>query len=178
MIQSINEYYGDINYEDVLILYKEGFVGVRPEATVAEFFDYAAAIKRICLHNPDVLFRTRWGAFCYAAQPYHITFEGFRIKSLAHLGISIIKTIAYNLFIPCMIMIALFVYSLIKKRWFTFFVSGGLMMHWFIVFLLAPASYFKYYFPVYIIAYFYLFLIALQTLYNYRHKESTINFLS
>jgi len=178
MIQSINEYYGDINYEDVLILYKEGFVGVRPEATVSEFFDYAAAIKRICLHNPDVLFRTRWGAFCYAAQPYHITFEGFGIKSLAHLGISIIKTIAYNLFIPCMIIIALFIYSLIKKRWFTFFVSGGLMIHWFIVFLLAPASYFKYYFPIYIIAYFYLLLFILQKLYNYRNKERTINFLS
>lgn len=177
MIQSINEYYGDINYEDVLILYKEGFVGVRPEATVSEFFDYAAAIKRICFHNPDVLFKTRWGAFCYAAQPYHVTFEGFGIKSLAHFGISIIKSLAYNLFIPCIIIIALCIYSLFKKRWFSFLVSGGLIMHWFIVFLLAPASYFKYYFPVYMIAYFYLLLIILQQFYNRRHKENKISFL-
>lgn len=177
MIESINEYYGDINYEDVLILYKEGFVGVRPEASFTEFFAYAAALKRICVNNPDVFFRTRWGAFCYAAQPYKIIFEGTGIRQLLSFGISIVKTLSYNLFIPCLITLLLCIYALFRRRWFTFFVTGGLIAHWFIVFVLAPASYFKYYFPVYMTAYFYLFLILLQTVYNHFHKEQTIQFI-
>ena len=176
-IAAINEYYGDINYEDVLILYKEGYIGVRPEAGVTEFFEYAAAMKRICIHNPEVFLRTRWGAFCYAAMPYKIVFEGTGIRQLMSFAISIVKTLAYNLFIPCIRTLVLCIYSLCRKRWFTFFVMGGLIAHWFIVFVLAPASYFKYYFPVYMTAYFYLFLILLQFLYNRYHKEDPIQFL-
>lgn len=177
MIEAINEYYGEINYEDVLILYKEGFVGVRPEATVSDFFHYADAVKRICLNNPGVLFKTRWGAFCYAAQPYTIVFEGLGIRQLISFAISIVKTIAYNLFIPCSIILLLCIYALIRKRWFTFFVTGGLIAHWFIVFVLAPASYFKYYFPVYFIAYFYAFLLIMQSIYNRNHRDEPIHFL-
>lgn len=176
-IDAINEYYGEINYEDVLILYKEGFIGVRPEATVADFFNYANAMKHICLNNLDVFFQTRWGAFCYAAQPYKIVFEGLSLRSLISFGISIVKTIAYNLFIPCIITLLLCIYTLIKKRWFTFFVTGGLIAHWFIVFVLAPASYFKYYFPVYFTAYFYAFLLILQTIYNRNHVEKPIRLI-
>ncbi len=176
-IAAINEYYGEINYEDVLILYQEGFVGVRPEAGPTEFFAYAAALKRICIHNPDVFFRTRWGAFCYAAQPYHIVFEGTGLRQLLSFCLSIVKTLAYNLFLPCIILLVLCIFSLCRKRWFTFFVTGGLIAHWFIVFVLAPASYFKYYFPVYMTAYFYLFLLLLQLVYNHFHKEDQIQFL-
>ncbi len=176
-ISAINDYYGDINYEDVLILYQDGFIGVRPEATIADFFEYAAAMKRICMNNPDVFLKTRWGAFCYAAQPFRITLEGMGLRQLLSFGLSVIKTLSYNLFIPCMITVILFLVSLFKKRWFTFFVTGGLIAHWFIVFILAPASYFKYYFPVYMTAYFLVFLIILQTIYNHFHKEQKIQFL-
>ena len=145
----------DINYEDVLILYKEGFVGVRENAGDAEFAAYSDALKRIFRNNPDVFAKTRWGAFCYAALPYHITFSGTGLRDLVSFGVSVVKSFAYNLFIPVIFAAVLLVYSLIKKKWFSFFVTGGLMCHWFIVFVLAPASYFKYYFPVYILSYFY-----------------------
>lgn len=170
-ITSINDYYEDINYEDVLILYQEGYVGTRPDATLEDFSNYAAALKRIFINNPDVFFKTRWGAFCYAALPFKITFEGFGIRQLISFGVSIVKTVSYNLFIPLIILLLLCLYSLFKKRWFTFFTTGGLLAHWFIVFILAPASYFKYYFPVYNIAYFYVVLIILQLLYNPRHED-------
>lgn len=170
-IESINDYYGDINYEDVLILYKEGYIGVRPEATVADFFAYSAALKRIFINNPDVFIKTRIGAFQYAALPFHITFTGFSIKPLISFAISIVKTISYNLFIPLTIVFVLCLYTLIRKRWFTFFVMGGMIAHWFIVFILAPASYFKYYFPVYMIAYFYIIMLAFQFFYNRTHDD-------
>lgn len=171
MIAAINEHYGDINYEDVLILYQEGFVGVREDVTVEDFINYSDALKRIFVNNPDVFIRTRIGAFCYAAMPYHIEFNGFGVSSLIHFAITLIKTVSYNLFIPFAIVIALLIYSLLKKRWFDFFVAGGLLCHWFIVFILAPASYFKYYFPLYIMAYFYVILGVMGLLMN-RKKES------
>ena len=159
-IRDINEHYGDINYEDVLILYQEGFVGVREEATVKEFTDYTDALKRIFINNPGVFMRTRFGAFNYAATPYDIDFAEGGIKGFIKGCISIVKAVLYNLYIPLMIFAVLLVYSLFKKNWFDFFTAGGLICHWFIVFILAPASYFKYYFPVYIMAYFYAVIAA------------------
>ncbi|HAG68776.1 MAG TPA: hypothetical protein DCL38_02235 [Lachnospiraceae bacterium] len=173
-IDAINEYYGDINYEDVLILYAEGFVGVREEADTEDFFNYAAACKRLFVNNVDVLLRTRWGAFCYAALPYHISFQGTGLKELASFAISVVKTVSYNLFIPVSVIIVLCIYALFKKRWFTFFATGGLIAHFMIVFVLAPASYFKYYFPVYIMAYLYVMLIIMR-LVQRRRPEGFVN---
>lgn len=161
-INAINEYYGDINYEDVLILYKPDFVGVREETDITDFFNYANALKRIFKNNIGIFLKTRIGAFCYAALPYHIEHG----NGIANLGISLIKAILYNLFIPLIIIILICIYALFKKKWFTFFLTGGVIAHWFIVFILAPASYFKYYFPVYITAYFYLLIIILTIIYN------------
>ncbi|MCR5687554.1 MAG: hypothetical protein K6G58_05995 [Lachnospiraceae bacterium] len=159
-IEAINEHYGDINYEDVLILYKEDFNGVRPEAGYTEYYDFVQASKRLFANNPDVFLRTRWGAFCYAAIPYHITpHEG--AKGLVLTAFSVVKSLSYNLFIPTGFAAALALYCLIRRRWCTFFVSGGMIAHAFIVFILAPASYFKYYFPVYILSYFYIILILI-----------------
>ena len=168
-LKAINDYYGDINYEDVLILYQPGFTGVREEADVTEYYDFVNALKRIFRNNPQVLVRTRIGAFKYAALPYHITFTGSDPHSLISFTISIVKTVSYNLFIPLIIVLFLCLYSLARGRWFSFFIMGGLLAHWFIVFVLAPASYFKYYFPVYITAYLYLFLLIIEGLYNKKH---------
>lgn len=168
-LDAINDYYGDINYEDVLILYQPGFVGVREDAGVTEYYDFVNALKRIFRNNPTIFLRTRIGAFKYAALPYHITFNGTDIRSLAGFVFSVIKTTAYNLFIPLVTVLLLGFYSLIRGRWFSFFIMGGLLAHWFIVFVLAPASYFKYYFPVYITAYLYLFLLIIEQIYNKKH---------
>ena len=167
-IDAINEYYGDINYEDVLILYAEGFVGVREEAGFEEFFAYADACKRLFINNPDVLLRTRWGAFCYAALPYHIEYTGNSAGELLKTAFSIFKSLSYNLFLPVGILILICLYSLFKREWFLFFSTGGLLAHGFIVFVLAPASYFKYYFPIYMMAYFYVMVGIMEFVYNFR----------
>lgn len=164
-IDKINDYYGDINYEDSLILFEGEYYGVREEADMTEFFNYAIALKNIFKNNIGVFIKTRIGAFVYAAIPYHINFEpglkGF-VKGL----FSIFKSLSYNIFIPFVSIIVICLYSLFRKRWFTFFLTGGLIAHWFIVFILAPASYFKYYFPVYTCGYLYLILLILQAVYN------------
>ena len=171
-IEAINDYYGDINYEDVLILFNNGYYGVREEATITDYFNFTAALKRIFKNNPEVFVRTRINAFKYAALPYHIELpsEGINISSGKALVISSIKTVLYNLFIPLIIAIVLCLYSLFRKRFFSFFLFGGILCHWFIVFVLAPASYFKYYFPVYITSYLYLILLLIQVIYNHKNQ--------
>lgn len=171
VIKAINEHYEDINYEDVLILFTDGYMGVREDATVDDFINYTDALKRIFRNNPGVFVRTRIGAFCYAALPYHITHDGSGIRGLVLFGISVVKSISYNLFIPLGVCIALFVYAIFRRRISSFFVFGGLLAHWFIVFILAPASYFKYYFPIYIMAYFYVIVLALWAVRNRKDKD-------
>ena len=170
-LEAINEHYGDINYEDVLILMNEEFGGIRPEAGYTEYYDFTQALKRIFKNNPDVFAKTRFGAFCYAALPYHITFEGYGVRELAKTAVSIVKTVSYNLFIPVIFTALLCLYCLIRRKWYTFFVTGGLMAHWSIVFILAPASYFKYYFPVYIMAYFYIIVLLIR---YFIHDKRTV----
>ncbi len=170
-IDRINEHFADINYEDVLILYKEEFLGVREDAGYTEYYEFTEAVKRIFKNNPDVFAKTRWGAFCYAALPYSITFSGYGVKELISFAVSIVKSLAYNLFIPTMFAALMCLISLIGRKWFSFFASGGLMAHWFIVFVLAPASYFKYYFPVYIMSYFYMILILIR---YFSHDKRTV----
>ena len=160
--EDINEYYGDINYEDVFILYKEEFGGVREDADYTQYWEFSESCKRIFKNNIDVFLRTRWGAFCYAAMPYHITYTGSGPRELVSFAVSVVKTVTYCLFIPVAFAVFLLIYSLIKRRWFAFFTFGGVAAHWFLVFVLAPASYFKYYFPVYIMAYFFMIFMLIR----------------
>lgn len=176
-IVGINDYLGDTNYEDVLILYYEGYTGTRPEADSNDYMAYVNACKRIFINNPYVLLKTRIGAFCYASTPYHFVWPTGGIKGLISFAISIIKVFAYNLYIPHILLICLWIYSIIKRKWYTFFVTSGLCCHWFIVFILAPASYFKYYFPIYMTMYFYFILVLIGIIYSHYHKDDKLTFI-
>lgn len=151
-LNAINRDLGDINYEDVLILYYPGYTGVKGEATDEDYRAFVKGCKDLFLNNPQVLLKTRIGAFLYAALPYKIEKDGDGIKGLVKLGFSTFKSLSYNLLLPCFFMLCVFVYSLYKKKWLYFFITGGLICHFIIVFVLAPASYFKYYFPIYMLA--------------------------
>lgn len=174
-IDAVNEHYENINYEDTFILFDE-FNGVRPEASVTEYFEFVSAMQNMFKNNPDVFIKTRIGAFAYAAVPYHISFGG-GIKGIVKGVFSLFKSISYNIFIPFVTIIILCIYSLIKKRWFSFFMTGALLAHWFIVFILAPASYFKYYFPIYACGYMYIMMLIIQVIYN-RKALKKITFLN
>ncbi|MBO6113140.1 MAG: hypothetical protein J6P45_08855 [Lachnospiraceae bacterium] len=172
-IMAINKDLGDINYEDVLILYYEGYTGLSREATDEDYLAFVKASQNLMLNNPAVLLKTKIGSFDYAATVYDIRLEESGIKGLAKLFVSIVKTLAYNLYAPMLLLLMLFIYSLIKikRRPYTFLMTLGLFAHWFIVFVLAPASYFKYYFPVYFTVYSWYVMIAACFIYNKRHED-------
>ena len=155
-VDRINEDLRDINYEDVLILYYPGYVGVREEASPEDYNTYTEGCKNIFINNPDVFFITRCGAFNYAALPYRIETDSGGIRGAFKLIFSAVKAAFYNLYIPCILLLAGFILFLVRRMWFEFFAAAGLIGHFIIVFVLAPASYFKYYFPVYFTVYLYI----------------------
>ena len=73
-----------------------------------------------------------------------------------------------------MLLFAGWLISLIKKKWYVFFAASGLIGHFVIVFVLAPASYFKYYFPVYFMVYLYLTLYLITAFYNRNSEDSKV----
>ncbi len=157
-IAAINDYLGDINYEDALILYYEGYDGRRPDATDEDYLIFMEGVKELMKNNPSVLMRTKWGSFDYAATVY----DPVMGQGLDSFAVSIVKVVAYNLYIPMILLIVLFIWSLrkIKERAFFLMLSLCLLAHFTIVFVLAPASYFKYYFPIYFTVYFFIILLA------------------
>ncbi len=176
-IEAINNDLKDINYEDVLILYYEGYTGTRADASPEDYKAYVDACKRIFIHNPIVLLKTRIGAFHYAATPYDIVWPTGGVAGFLSFGISIIKVCAYNLYIPHLILLGLWIYSILCRKPFTFFMTSGLCCHWLIVFVLAPASYFKYYFPIYMTMYFYLILLLIGAAYRAYGSSKHVSFL-
>ena len=147
-IKAINNDLGDINYEDALILYFEGYTGLKPEATVEDYIAYTEGCKNIFLNNPDVLVKTKFGSFDYAARPYHMK-PGI---------VNRCKDIVYDLYAPLLFIFLIWGFSIIRKKGFLFFATSSVLCHFAIVFILSPASYFKYYFPIYMMGYFYIIL--------------------
>ena len=166
-IKAINDYLGDTNYEDGLILYYPGYTGTREGADDADYMAFVTACRHIFINNPYVLIRTKIGSFDYAARPYHLNLS----SGAGGLAVSIVKTVAYDVYIPLLFLFGLWIFTIIKRRPFTFFMTSGLLCHWFIVFVLAPASYFKYYFPVYFVPYFWAILIIIAAVWNKKHSE-------
>ena len=148
-LEAINRDLGDINYEDTLILYYPGYTGRIETAGDEDYIAYVAGCKRLFTENIPVFIKTRIGAFKYAALPYHISLEGLSIGAVCRFFFSIFKCLSYNLFLPCIFVLVICGRAFIKRDWLVFFMGGGLICHWLIVFVLAPASYFKYYFPIY-----------------------------
>ena len=158
-IAAINNYLGDINYEDSLILYYEGYDGRRYDATDEDYLAFVEGVQELMRRNPGVLIRTKWGSFDYAATVYDpVTGQG-----VLSFVVSLVKTVAYNLYIPMILLALMLIWSLIKIKERAFFtmLSLCLFAHFTIVFILAPASYFKYYFPVYFTTYFFILLLLL-----------------
>ena len=163
-IAAINEFLGDTNYEDSLILYYEGYDGRRYDATDEDYLAFVEGVQELMRNNPSVLIRTKWGSFDYAATVYSpVIGEG-----IISLLVSLVKTVAYNLYIPMILLIFMLIWSFtkIKERAFFLMLSLCLLAHFAIVFILAPASYFKYYFPVYFTVYFFWLLLILTGMFG------------
>lgn len=87
---------------------------------------------------------------------------------------NILWVLINNLFIPLIIIGLIFIYSIIKKDLFYFLLTGMLLGHTLIVFITAPASYFMYYFNVYITGLVLGIIFLINYIYNRKHKKNKI----
>lgn len=132
-VDYINEQLGDENYADEYIAWKKGYVGIRSSASRDDYENYAKAVRRIVLKEPWIFIKTRIGLWKYM---------------LPHYGC--VKNLMTNLNIPLLIIITAIGYSLVKKNWLLFLLSGMTLAHGSITLLFAPAAYTKYYFQLYL----------------------------
>ncbi len=79
-----------------------------------------------------------------------------------------------NLFVAFLIIGIIFIYSIIKKKLFYFLLSGMLIGHSVIVFFTAPASYFMYYFNVYITSLVIGVIFLIDYIYYKKYKKSYV----
>jgi len=84
---------------------------------------------------------------------------------------NIFYRITSNLLIPLLMIGLIFIYSIIKKKLFLFLLTGMLIGHTFILFITSPASYFMYYFNVYLCGWF-LGILMIVILILKRKKKS------
>lgn len=175
-IDKLNRDLGDENYRDGYIRWKDGYIGVRELYSMdyyrryakgeidssyggfgsEEYLAYAAACKNIFINNPVCFLKATWGSFHYTASKpgWSYLYEVFAGR-LPH-----ITYLVHNLYIVLIIVAAGIIVSIIRHNRFLLCVFGELLIQAGIVFVLSPGGYFKYYFPVYFVAY-YLSMIGL-----------------
>ena len=83
---------------------------------------------------------------------------------------NIIYRILSNFLIPMLFIGIIFVWSILKRNLFYFLLSGMLIGHICIVFLTAPASYFMYYFNVYLCGW----VLVIYFLISFVYKNKTL----
>lgn len=88
-----------------------------------------------------------------------IAFLNTRVKAWNRVAA---KDNSYNLYFPLLIGVTILVYALIKKNYFLAVLFSGLLAHTAITILTMPASYFKYFYALWLIAYIFALLILLE----------------
>lgn len=86
----------------------------------------------------------------------------------------ILYRLTNNLLIPLLFIGLIFIYAIVKKKLFYFLLSGMLLGHTFLVFLTAPASYFMYYYNIYLTGLFLGVIFIIDIIYYKKHKKSYI----
>lgn len=136
-IHLLNEKNGDFNFGENHI--EEA--GRREEATSQDRDSFMAAVRRIVLKNPAVYIRTQLKAWSY------ITTGKFHDRLLDE-----VANIFQNLYVPTVWLLGLWIYTLVKKKWFLWFMTSAHLGHMLITTALLPAAYFKYYYSEYLYA--------------------------
>ncbi len=138
------ERYGDENYYQAYVM--EGV----EDADYAAQERFCAAVKRVVLKHPMIYLRAQWNTWRYLHRQYPLS------------GARAVFHLTYWLCIPCALVLAACVYALLRRRWLVFWITGGGIANWLLVFLLMPAAYAKYFYVDYLMGYFFLLAWVLK----------------
>ena len=140
-VAEYNAVYGDQNYSSSLIM------SGTEEADYETQERFCNGVKRVVLRHPLIYLRSQWNAWRYTSSQYsfdfsHGVFQGLRFLS-------------YRLWLPCLLVLLTCLLALLRRKWPVFWLSGGAMVNWLLVFLLMPAAYPKYFYVNYLLGYFF-----------------------
>lgn len=118
------------------------YYAIRSNPTISED-EFSEAVIRIVIKEPVVFLKSRLRAFAAA--------RGSGAK---------------NLFVPLMIVIILTVYSIVKRDRILDILCLGVLAQTMITALAMPASYFKYFYEMYLFAYYFMVIVLLDEYLN------------
>ena len=157
-VDYINKKLGDENYEHEYIAWRNGYIGIRKEYTQENINNYKVAVRYLIIHEPIIFIKTRIGLWIYMSQMNN--------------------NIVFNINIPMIALIVLFVYSFIKRKNAYVLITMGLLLHTIITIIFAPAAYFKYYYHSYLIGEFFIIIALIQVCMKLESKLEKANNLA
>lgn len=160
-IKDYNERLGDENYYQAYVM-----DGVE-KADYAAQERFCAAVKRVVLHHPLVYLRAQCGAFGYVHRQYPVSLSGLgaAVKSAVH--------VTYWPSIPTIFVLGACLYGLLRRRWLVFWLAGGGLANFAIVFLLMPAAYVKYFYVDFLLGWFFLLVGVIALLRRRSNAKKT-----
>lgn len=130
VVDKTNQERGDLNYEGPIVLIPDTpYYAVRQSATFEDYDGFVKASKQLIKDNFYCFLKVRWKCFMRAAVQEHV--------------------IICNLWITVMIFLILLFNSLKNRNWIHVLISLCVLAQASLVWILAPADYFKYYEPMY-----------------------------
>ena len=175
---------------------------VKKGYSVKDFKKMKSSYYKLIMDNPDIYLQAKSLTFSKATRFYGDDFTSIhylddKLNSSNNIKRTLIKirrkilqllegretntiyTKIYRVFnsliIPMFVILYLFIKSIFRKDLIKFFLTGMLLGHSLIVFLVAPASYFMYYFPIYLSGYFLFFYYLIGFLLK---KKNRVIFIS
>ncbi len=146
-IREYNSLYGDSNYNNAAVM-----AGVE-DADYAAQERFCSAVMKVVRKHPVIYAKSQLKAFLHTSFRHRLSFD----FSLSALGNNI-NTLSLWVWIPCLLVALLWVFSLVKRRWLLFWLSSGGLANLGLVVALMPAAFEKYFYVDYLMGYFFLFV--------------------
>lgn len=157
-IHELNEQYGDYCYADNAIRFMSD--AINEGASEQERADFRSAVIRIMMKNPLVYIKSQLGAW-----------HSISTSVAAERKLDIIANVFTDLYSPTIIMLAFWLWALVKKKWCYWCVTSCHLGHMVITTALLPAAYFKYYYQQYLYAVL-IVVFVLQLYLQYRDRKT------
>ena len=167
IVDKANKVFGDENYESEIIAYKNGYIATREDVSATDHDGYMESIRYIVIHEPLLFLKSRIGMWHSTSFGHGHINKGDSIPRIIY------HLILFNYYVPLAAVLTLLIISIHHRNCTHIILLGGLILHSIITFLLAPTSFFKYYYQLYLVGWFILIIYMIRPLFNYLLKLIT-----
>lgn len=144
-IHEHNEKHGDYNYVAAFIMN-----ATEPDVDYDAQEEFCAATKRVIVQNLSIYLKSQFNAWNYTSDQYAVSPDIPLMERIQNLSSRVLY--------PTILVLLFCIYALLRKRWLTFWLTGGALCNWAMVTVLMPAAYAKYFYVTYLLGYFLLFM--------------------